>query len=85
MKWHELHIPHKNNGVFQCVHSSLKEKSLPIDQETSRIKFERDFPPRVFVENATISLYVESQHHFNIFILGVHIGGNVPKVQSRLP
>ncbi len=38
-----------------------------IDQETNHIKYERNTPPQVEVENAKISVYVESAHHFNIF------------------
>ncbi len=43
------------------------EFHLIIDQETNQIKYEVNTPPQVEVENAKISVYVESTHHFNIF------------------
>ncbi len=38
-----------------------------IDPETNHIKYERNAPPQVKVENAKILVHVESPHHFNIF------------------
>ncbi len=35
--------------------------------ENNHIKYESNTPPQVKVENAKISVYVESPHHFNIF------------------
>ncbi len=44
------------------------KKKFTIDQETNHIKYERNTPPQAKVENAKISVYVESSHHFNIFV-----------------
>ncbi len=43
------------------------EKPHTIDQETNHIKYERNTPPQVKMENAKISVYVENPHYFKIF------------------
>ena len=58
----------KNGPFFGPL--MLKTKivfEITIDQETNHINYEVNTPPQVEVENAKISGYVESTHHFNIF------------------
>ncbi len=55
--------------AFDSVKGLLFELEKPhtIDPESSHIKYEKNTPPQVEVENAKISVYAENPHHFNIF------------------
>ena len=56
-------------GASGSVHIDI------LNQETSHIKFEGNFLPQVFLENAKNSPDAEVLHRYNIFSESVHLNG----------
>ena len=58
--------------------------SLQCIRKPTPSKYERNFPPLVYVDNAKISVYIETPHLFNIFSLRVWYLHSPKKETPRL-